>query len=426
MGTVLEGSIRKAGNKLRVTAQLIDVESLGHLWAQSYDRELEDIFKIQDDIAGKIAEALRVRLATTQEPLRRQTESIEAYTLYLKGRSLWNKRDREGVLGSLKLFQEAIKMDPDYARACTGLADAYHVAAFNDFMDRADGLVKSKEAAMKALELDDTLAEAHASLGANLSDDLRYEQAQREYKRAIELNPRYATAHHWYCVCLRELGRMKEAMEEIEKARELDPLSPAITLNVGMTNFLNGRTDEAIAIYDKLIENEPSFAASYYQRALCFMCKRMKERAYADVEAYGKLVQNEDAYKISLAFLYGWFGEREKALSMIEELIPKVGPDISDCYAVLGDRDEFFNWIDKAISAKRLMVAYLRSSPFYDKVREDPRFPENLQEVGPSLLSSTKSTFRTCLGAGPTGPAKDSSARTLRRAESEPISKQAR
>jgi TolB-like protein/Tfp pilus assembly protein PilF len=387
VGTVLEGSVRKAGNKVRVTAQLIDVPTESHLWSDMYDRELDDIFAIQSDIAGKIAGALRVKLSSA-EPARKHTENIEAYTLYLKGRFYWNKRDKEGVLESMRLFQEAIRIDPDYAKAYSGLADAYYIAANNDFVDWTDGLAKSKEAAMKALELDDTLAEAHASLGMNLHGDWKYEDAQRELQRAVELNPSYATAHQWYATCLADVGRIREATEETEKAHELDPLSQVITLNVGAMNFVNGRLDEAIAIFDKLIEKEPAFAPAYANRSGCYMLKGMKERAYADNEAWYRLTRDEDGYKLGLVELDLWYGERERASSRIEELIPYVGkpgihePDIADCYAILGNRDEFFKWIDKAISAKRIYPISLRYSPFYDKVRDDPRFPELFKKLG--------------------------------------------
>jgi TolB-like protein/Tfp pilus assembly protein PilF len=389
VGTVMEGSVRKAGNRIRVAAQLINANTEGHLWSSTYDRDLEDIFAIQSDIANQIAEALKLRLAPGHEQAQRHLENIEAYTLYLKGRFLWNKRNKEGVLGSLKLFQEAVKIDPGYAKAYSGLADGYSVAADWGFMDLDEGMTNSREAATKALELDDTLAEAHASLGVNLYNEYRVEEAQRELRRAIELNRSYATAHHWYYLLLLSLGRMKEAKEEIERAHQLDPLSSYYVLNMGWVSSVNGRLDEAIAIYDKLIENEPTYAASYGNRSSCFMLKGMKEKAYADLEAWHRLDRNEDAYKAYLAILYGWFGERERTLSMIEELIPKVGKPwvdestIAVCYAVLGDRDEFFSWIDKAVSKKRHRIAiYLRYDPLYDKVRDDPRFPEIIKKLG--------------------------------------------
>src|SRR5208337_2916903 len=375
VGTVLEGSVRKAGNKVRVTAQLIDVPTESHLWSEKYDRELDDIFKIQDDISEKIAGALRVKLVSVQGPAGKHAESIDAYMLYLKGRSLWNRREKMPVLESLKLFQEAISMDPDYAKAYSGLADAYFVAATYGFMDVADGLVRSKEAATKALELDDTLAEAHASLGLDLYQDLRYEDALREFRRAIELNPNYASAHQWYSQCLLDVGRAKEAMEEIEKAHELDPLSPIITHWLGSMNYYDGRVDEAIAILDKLIEKEPTFAGSYGVRAACFMWKGMKERARADMEAYHRVTGDEDGYKGGLAWIYLLFGEREKALPLIEEFILKVGTqavmewNIAEWYAALGDRDESFNWIDKALVARRISLAELRYCPGFANVR---------------------------------------------------------
>ena len=391
VGSVLEGSFRKAGNRIRVTTQLIDVTGDRHLWAQNYDRELDDIFKVQDDIAGKIAEALRVRFATTQGPVRKHTENIEAYTLYLKGRFYWNRRDKEGISESLKLFQAAIKMDHDYARAYSGLADAYSIATsnFTDFMDRAEGLAKSKEAATKALELDDTLAEAHASMGLNQWNDLRLEEAKREFRRAIELNPSYASAHQWYSQILLEIGIMKEATEEIEKAHKLDPLSPIITDRMGWTSIYNGSLEEAVAIFDKLIEIEPTYAGAYWSRCAASLYRGMKERAYADLKAHLELAKDEDAYKTGLVFLYATFGERGLALPIIEELISKEGKSaflseaiVAEWYATLGDRDECFKWIDKAISSKRLMVADLRYCPGWAKVRDDPRFPEIFKKLG--------------------------------------------
>jgi tetratricopeptide (TPR) repeat protein len=183
------------------------------------------------------------------------------------------------------------------------------------------------------------------------------------------------------------VGRAKEGTEEIEKAHELDPLSPVITLNVGGAYAYDGRLDEAIAILDKLIEDEPTFTSGYLYRSYCFMLKGMKERAYADLEAFRRLDRDEDRYKWARTILYGWFGEGEKALPIIEELIQKVGKssiletDIAGCYAILGDKDEFFNWIDRAISAKVITVVELRSSPLFDKVRDDPRFPEIFKKL---------------------------------------------
>ncbi len=392
VGTAVEGSVRKAGKKIRVTAQLINANTEGHLWSSSYDRELEDIFAIQSDIASKIVEALRMRFGPNHSPAGKRPENIEAYTLWLKGQFQWNKMNEEGIMGSLGLFKEAIEVDPSYARGYAGLADAYHAAVDFGFMDKVDGLLKSMEAATKSLELDDGLAEAHAALGDIMFHTMRYEEALRENRRAIELDPSCASAHQRYSLCLDNMGRPKDALDEIEKAHELDPLSPLISLTVGLMNMDNKRLDEAIAVFDKMVESEPTNAEPYWGRALCFMSRRMKEEAYSNWEAYQRLTRNEQDWKVKLAFLYGWFGERERALTLINELIRKGGTHgmwgsweswIAACYAVLGDPEEFFRWIDKSLSEKGMIwLGSLRFSPFYDKVRADPRFPEIFKKLG--------------------------------------------
>jgi TolB-like protein/class 3 adenylate cyclase/Tfp pilus assembly protein PilF len=397
VGTVLEGSVRKSGNRLRITAQLIDVQSQGHLWAQSYDRELDDIFKIQDDIAGKIAEALRVRLATTQEPVRKQTESIEAYTLYLKGRSLLNKRDEEGILGAIRSFQEAIRIDPTYAKAYSGLADAYSLAAagglcynigYDYITDPREGLSKAREALTRALELDDALPEAHASLGHLAFDDCRFQEARRELRRAIELSPSYASAHHWYSLCLMEFGNLSDAIDEMERAHVLDPLSSIITLHLALDYLLSGRPEEALAMTDRLVEKMPTLPEGYMTRLMVFGDGGMKNKAFADLETFHKLYPDEEIYKLVLAMLYGWFGEREKGLNLVQELLrethdaPKSSFTVSETYAVLGEADECFKWADRAIEKKQLFTMWLRYGHWYDKVRNDPRFPEIFKRLG--------------------------------------------
>lgn len=387
VGTVVEGSIRRAGNRLRVTVQLIDVEEDRHLWSEKYDRELDDVFKIQDEIAGKIAEALKVKLGSLQEAGRGRTENIEAYTLYLKGRFLWNKRSKEGVTAAMKLFQDAIMIDPNYAKAYSGLADAYAIAAGFGFMDRDSGQAKAREMAVRALELDDTLAEAHASLGVNLLDHLKFAEAQRELRRAIDLNPSYASARHWLSNCLGRLGNQAEAVSEIEKAHELDPLSPIISDVLAIHYALFGRLDEAFAMIDKLIETEPTLPIGYTDRAYFFALKGMKEKAIADLETKYKLDQDEEARTIGLACVYGWFGENEKAAHLLR--VVQDGEHsllysgwISLCYAILGEKDEFFAWADRAISNRRLLVELIRYSPLCDKMRDDPRFPEIFRRLG--------------------------------------------
>ncbi len=388
VGTVLEGSVRKAGNKVRVTAQLIDVPTASHLWSEKYDRELDDIFKIQDDIAGKIAEALKVRLVSLQGSGRKQTENMEAYTLYLKGRVLWNKRNKEGVMTALSLFQEALKLDSQYAKTWSGLADAYNIASSNEFMDREEALPKAKEAALKALELDDGLAEAHASLGLIHLNDLKYYEALRELKRAIELNPSYATAHHWYSLCLVDMGRIAVSLDEIKRAHELDPLSPMIASVIGRTMNLLGNLDEAITLQDNLIKREPDFANGYLFRSFSYFFKNMRDKALEDLESWHKIERDDYLYKVFLAWNLGWLGDIEKANLLIQEAIQNeerssvVADLIALYYAIIGKGDEFFAWTEKAISTKNLSLDLRRYTPICDKVRSDPRFPEIFRKLG--------------------------------------------
>ena len=389
VGTILEGSVRKAGVKVRVTAQLIDVPTESHLWSEKYDRELDDIFKIQDDISQKIAGALRVRLTTVQELGRKRPENIEAYTLYLRGRSLWYKRDREGVLGSIKLFQEAIKIDPSYAKAYAGLADAYSIAVGNKLgiVESAEGLAKSKEAATKALELDDTLAEGHASLGLNLWHEKRLKAAIMEFQRAIELNPSYASAHQWCAQVLLGMGNKNEASIEIEKAHELDPLFPITTGIMGWIFVYNGDLEKGISVFDRLMETDPDSPVGYWSRFVCSVYKGTKERAYDDLEAFHRVQKDEgDLYKAGLAMLSGVFGEKAKARQVLEEILPKVGKsffegDIAEWYALLGDKDESFNWIGKALAANNISLAELLYCPGFASVRGDPRFSEIVKKL---------------------------------------------
>jgi adenylate cyclase len=388
VGTVLEGSVRKAGNRVRVTAQLIDVPTESHLWSEKYDRELDDIFKIQDEIAGNIAQALKVRLVSTQESGRRQTENMEAYTLYLRGRALWNKRSKEGVLQAVNLFQDAIKMDPSYSRAYSGLADAYVVAADNDFVEKVEGRSKGRQAVMRALELDDSLPEAHASLGLLHMTELEFQEAQRELKRAIELNPNYASAHQWYSNCLASSGNLAESIEEIKKARELDPLSPVITMNLADRMSLSGKVDEALALIDGLIEREPTYAWAHQSRALFYALKNMREKALAAWESQYKVRPDEVWYKLGLAWFHAWFGDEEEFARLIDGLLQKeenrrtYSGVFATCYATLGERDEFFKWADIAIADKAFDFSDLRWARYYDKVRDDPRFPKIFEKVG--------------------------------------------
>src|SRR5438270_253846 len=227
-GTVLEGSVRREGNQLRVVAQLIGAADGYHLWSKTYDRELKGVFSLEDELARAIVQALKPRLVPAAALVQQTTSNAEAHDLYLKGRFFWNQRSREGFAKATALFEQAIALDPTYALAHSGLADCYSLSVDYARARAAVVLPKAKAHARKALELDDSLAEAHTSLGMVSELDFDWSSAEHEYKRAIELRPGYATAHHWYFLLLAQIGHLTEAREEAERARQLDPTSGII------------------------------------------------------------------------------------------------------------------------------------------------------------------------------------------------------
>ncbi len=265
--TVLEGTVRMSGNRVRITAQLINVEDGFHLWSKSYDRELTDIFAVQDQIARAVVDALQVELLGEETQLAlAPTENFEAYTLYLKGRNEWHKRKSRALERALGYFHAAIALDPDYALAYTGLADTYNYMSTYGNMSLQESAKRSEDAAVKALKLDDNLAEAHASMGLVQMDKQDWTTAAAEFQRAIELRPSYAMAHMWYGSVL-SITNPEAALVQREKARQLDPYSPIIHITFGRSLMRVGRVDEAIASYETAVTLDPTFPAAYRELA---------------------------------------------------------------------------------------------------------------------------------------------------------------
>jgi len=249
-GTILEGSVRKAGERLRITVQLIDAESSDHLWSESYDRELKDVFAIQTDISKTVADALKVKLLLQEKSQieKKQTDNPEAYVLYLKGRTHWSTRSEDGINRAIKLFEEAIARDPHYALAITGLADCYVMLGMYGYRRPNAVFPQAKELALKALALDDNLAEPHASLSETMCHYYYdWAKAESELKRALEINPNFSQAHAWFGACLlASRGRFDEALRESKKAEELDPRSALMASELGRVLYFMRRYDEAI------------------------------------------------------------------------------------------------------------------------------------------------------------------------------------
>jgi len=389
--TILEGSVLKEKDNIRVSAQLISSEDRYHLWSEMYDRKLESVFAIQDEISKDIAKALRIELGSREKDLllKRYTEDFEAYNLYLKGRYFWNKRTEQGYQKSLEYFQKAIEKDPIYALAYTGIADYYNLLGYYDYIPPKEAFLKARAAANKALEIDDTLAEAHNSLAMVKENyDWDWEGAEREYKRAIELNPSYATAHQWYAGYLRAMGRHEESIAENKKAQELDPLSPSIGTALG-TNFISARQyDQAIEELQKVFEMDPDYMVAHFFMGLAYTGKGMYKEAIAEAQKALDLSGGEDTLiKAFLGVLYSLSGKRDEAKNVLDELYELSKQKyvsswaIALIYAALGQKDQAFEWLEKAYEERDHWLPSIKVLPLLDSLRSDPRFKALLKKM---------------------------------------------
>jgi adenylate cyclase len=392
-GMVLEGSVRKSGNRVRTAVQLIDVAKDDHLWAQSYDRDLEDVFAVQSDVAERVAGALQVQLLTeVKDDLgRKATDDVEAYTLYLKGRVFWNQRSEEGIQRAIECFREATVKDPDYALGYAGLADCYYLIGANQLGEPAANYAKAREFVIKALNLDEKLAEAHTTLAALMeSRDFDFEGAESEFKRAIVLKPSYSTAHHWYSLHLRCLGRMAGAAEEAKKAVELDPLSPIIGTNYAETLFDMKEYDESMETLAKIIEAEPSFGPAHEQLFVIYVQRGKFDEALRERDALVAINKGRRPItaKANLAYAYAYMGRKEEARALLaeveahakEELLSYF--DIAGTYFKLGDVDKGFQLLERSYEERERFIAFLRTPRELDGVRTDPRYLSLIKRVG--------------------------------------------
>ena len=385
VANILEGSVQKSGETVRVTVQLINTQSDTHLWAETYDRKLTDMFEVESEIAQRIATSLEAALSAPEKQAMaaRPTENVEAYQTYLKGRYYWNKRTDDAFARAGEYFQRAIAIDPKYAPAYSGLSDAYQFVAFNS-PARAELYAKAKAAAQKALELDPTLAEPHASLGLiAMNYDWDWPAAEREFRRAIELNPNYATAHHWYAEYLIALDRADDSLAEIKRARELDPLSLIINTDIGKILYYARRYDEAIAQLQETRKIDPDFEQTQIWLGSVYATTGRYDAAIA---AFRRIPENAWT-KGWLAYTYGISGRQEEAKNILAELqnhaLEKpVDPHIELCvYLGLGEKDAAFAALEKEFEMRSVGMTSLKVNPWYDSLRDDPRFLSLLQRT---------------------------------------------
>ncbi|HVG18312.1 MAG TPA: tetratricopeptide repeat protein, partial [Blastocatellia bacterium] len=357
---------------------------------QQYNRKLSGIFAIQEGIAKEIAENLRLRL-TGEEKKRlkkRYTDNTEAYQLYLKGRYYWNKRTEEGLKKGVEHFMLAIEADPLYALAYAGLADCYTMMCWHTIAPAKDVFPRAKAAAMRALDLDDQLAEAHASRGAVSETAWDWGSAERQYLRALELNPNYATAHQWYAEYLAHAGRFAEAFQEMKKAQELDPLSGIINTELGWIHYAAREYDRAIEMYRSVIDLDPDFALAHWRLGEAFKQTGMYDEAIREIQEAARLSGRSPRMVARLGHAYAVAGKRREALEALHELNGMserqyVSPyEIAIIYAGLGEKELVFEWLGRAYDDRSSWLTFLKVEPSFDTLRSDLRFVDLVKQVG--------------------------------------------
>lgn len=388
---VLEGSVRKNGTDLRITTQLIDAVQDTYLWVEKYDGTMDEIFEIQEHVAGRIAKALKMKLTTAEKRnlKRRPTKNTEAYQLYLKGRFFWSKRTKDALQTALRYFEEAIEKDPRFALAWAGIADVYNLLSEYGSLTRKETYSKAMAAVRKALEFDDRLAEAHASLASLIMfNDWDWTTSEKEFNRAISLNPEYATAHHWYSGWLLLNGRISEAITEISLAAELDPFSPAILKDKGMTFYYAENYDGAMECARKTLELDPGFASGHRLLSLAYQGKRMFNEAIEENRRWGELSGNQLEATIMLAHCYAVDGRRTESLELLNGALKEslsngnLMRGVALVYAALGENDQAFTWLDKSYDSRADALSSLKIDPKFRHLRADPRFVFLLKRIG--------------------------------------------
>jgi len=385
---VVEGTVLRSGEQVRITAQLIQASADKHLWAESYEGDLRDTLALQKKVARAIAEQIRINLTPQEQAVLKNVKVVnpEAYEAYLKGRYFWNKRTADGLKKAIDYFNQAIEKDPNYAQAYTGLADSYALLGDWEYgiLAPKEAFPRAKAAATKALELDNTLGEAHTSLAFSLDlFDWDWASAEREFRRAIELNPGYATAHHWYAWHLSEMGRNREAIAEMRKAQNLDPLSLIISADVAEILLVAHSYDQAIEQSRKTIDMDPNFAVAHYELGQALVQKHMYKEAIAELQKAIELSGGSTTCTSNLAFAYAASGRRKEAVKILSDLKNRSKQNASEIalmYVGLDEKDQAMTWLEKAYEQRFNPSILLR--PAFDPLRSDPRFQNLVRRIG--------------------------------------------
>ena len=394
VSAVLSGRIIQRGDNLTISVELIDVRNNRLLWGEQYDRKMSDLLATQREIAKEIVETLKLKVSGDEKGLAKNyTQSNEAYQLYLKGRFYWNKRTPDALKKSIEYFNQAIEKDPSFALAYAGLADSYVVPA--NRLPPQEGMPKAKVAAMRAVELDEQLAEAHTSLARVLATyDWDWKTAEKEYKRAIELNPRYPIAHEWYGGYMDALGRHSESLVERKLALDLDPLSSVINFELGVAYYYARDYDRAIDQFKKTLELDPRFPAALQFLPAAYEQKGMYKEAIAGFKDSLSVGGEGSFSSAGLGHAYAVAGQRAEAQTLLDQLkhlseqqyIP--ANSVALIYAGLGEKDQAFVWLEKAYQERSFQMQWLNVDPRWDSLRSDPRFSDLIRRMGLTVVSN--------------------------------------
>lgn len=387
---IVEGTVQRSGDRVRITAQLIHAQTDQQLWAESYDRELKDVLVLQDEVARAIATEIKITLTPQEQLSLTAVRPVNpgAYEAYLKGRYYWNKRSAEGIKKASDYFQQAIDQQPNYGLAYAGLADCNSGLSWHGFASPTEALPRAKASALKAIEIDPGSGEAHASLALVLSHQRNWGEAEKEFLRALQLSPKYANVHHWYGDYLSIVGRQEEAIVEAKRAFELDPLSPIINTWLGLRYYQARRYDEAMEQGRRVLEFDPSFAPAHLLLGQAYVQKGMYAEAISELQSATSLSGDSPIYVAQVGVAYAAAGKNTQALTVIDQLEKMarqkyVSPyGVAQVYAALGDKQNALRWLQSAYDERAVWMAYLKVDPVLDTVRSEPRFQKLVRQMG--------------------------------------------
>ncbi|MGB7202692.1 MAG: protein kinase [Pyrinomonadaceae bacterium] len=386
---ILNGRVVQHSDQLTLTLELVDARSENVIWSEQYDREQTDLISLQSEIALDVSQKLKIKLSGADEAkvTKKSTENAEAYKHYLQGRFHWNKRTAENMRKAIGQFKAAVEKDPNYALAYIGLADCYAISQEYLRTPSSEALPQAKAYANRALEIDDSLGEAHTTLGLINRSLWNWAEAEKEFKRAIELNPNYPTAHHWYCRFLRAMGRTDEALAEIKLANELDPLSPVILGNLVHVYLELGEVDAAFEQCRKAIELHPNSPGLHNSLSYVYLKQGRTAEALAEAQKAVELSNRANGHLSLLGNVYAKSGNRNEALAIVKELEENYlkrqadGIDIAGIYAGLGNKDQAFEWIEKQFQNHSSELMAVKTEPVFEPLRSDPRYRDLLRQM---------------------------------------------